>query len=274
MVTALRKEAKKVSTTIETITPEVAGDWLAKNRRNRELRDHKVKRLADIMRRGEWQDCNGETIKFGTNGALLDGQHRLAAAIMSNSTIRSLVAWDIDPESFRTIDTGSARSIRDALFLIGEEGQNDVALALNALWRWLRFQRFLYYHAPSNSELLDVLEQHPGIRYSASVGKQLHNKLPSASKGVFGALHYVFTMINQEDAVEFFGALREGTNLQSNDPIYVLRELLKQPAPKGGFKMHDDIAARAIKAWNAWRDGKSVERLFWRPSVEPYPVPH
>lgn len=64
----------------EIITPETAKSWLLKNVHNRPLRDGLVTTYATDMANEQWQS-NGESIKFSSEGELLDGQHRLAAVI-------------------------------------------------------------------------------------------------------------------------------------------------------------------------------------------------
>ena len=61
------------------VTPEMAKYWLeTTNIKNRPLSEaHWMKLWLDIAE-GRWK-YNGEPISFGTNGALLNGQHRLTA---------------------------------------------------------------------------------------------------------------------------------------------------------------------------------------------------
>ncbi|MDP2620568.1 MAG: hypothetical protein Q8P46_10395, partial [Hyphomicrobiales bacterium] len=63
------------------ITPELAREWLEKtNRKNRPLSELKWTAYAVDMLEGRWQ-YNGDAIRFGSDGVLLDGQHRLMACV-------------------------------------------------------------------------------------------------------------------------------------------------------------------------------------------------
>ena len=61
------------------VAPDMATHWLeTTNIKNRPLSEaHWMKIWLDIVE-GRWK-YNGEPISFGTNGALLNGQHRLKA---------------------------------------------------------------------------------------------------------------------------------------------------------------------------------------------------
>ena len=48
----------------------------------------------------------GETIKFGTDGLLKDGQHRLYACIRANTPFDTHAIFGINPETFQHIDVG------------------------------------------------------------------------------------------------------------------------------------------------------------------------
>lgn len=261
--------------TAEEITPETAADSLGLNTKNRRLKDKQVQRLAGVIRRGEWQPYNGETIKYAKNGRLIDGQHRLAAVVMADMPIKTLVARNIDEEAFRTIDSGKVRRASDTLYLLGEEREAALASTLNALFRWNQYKRFNYGEGATTTELLEVLEQNPGIRTSLLVGIDVHKKVSGASTSLIACLHYVFSALSSEDADEFFNKLRDGTDLKATDAIYHLRERLTGPrATTGnGFRYQDEVGAFTIKAWNAYRRGVPMQRLTYRPGTDAYPEP-
>src|SRR3954467_7399425 len=59
------------------VSPELARHILeTRNDANRHLRPIKIKRFADDLTSGLWV-VTGDTLKFGMNGVLLDGQNRL-----------------------------------------------------------------------------------------------------------------------------------------------------------------------------------------------------
>lgn len=239
------------------ITPELAGDLLAKNINNRKLRDPRVMRIAKDITDGRWADLNGETIKLSHNGQVLDGQHRLAAVLVANKSIWTYVAFGVRDDAFHTIDTGLKRSGADTLFVAGEEGAQGLAKTLNAMWRYLSDGTFRYRSNPTNEQLLQVLEATPGLRESAEVAKRVNKRVRGLPIGVAAVLHYLFSEIDAEDASYFFETLRTGTGLGADDPIYHLRERLVPAKPLAGqtFNYQHEAAVVVIKAWNAYRRG-------------------
>ena len=82
------------------ITPEIAEKMLGKNTNNyRRLNSSTVTKYAREMFLGYWQ-VNGEPIVFSKDGTLLNGQHRLAAIIKSNTTQKMLVVTDVTADVF------------------------------------------------------------------------------------------------------------------------------------------------------------------------------
>lgn len=108
----------------EKVTPDVAADWLEKhNDRNRSIRYHTVTSMAQDMATGTWSP-NAETISFGEDGQLDNGQHRLSAVVLSETEQWFLVARDVPKridgvqiDVGRTLDRGNQRSLPDLLRL-------------------------------------------------------------------------------------------------------------------------------------------------------------
>lgn len=105
-----------MKTELMTITPEIAKQMLLSNGSNRRLRAHRVSKYANDMRNGNWH-LTGQTITFGSNGQLLDGQHRLAAVIEADVPVQFLVVTGA--EVVPTYDNGLPRSLADQLYLNG-----------------------------------------------------------------------------------------------------------------------------------------------------------
>lgn len=240
------------------ITPEIAGDWLARNTSNRKLRDARVNMIARDIMLGNWTPLTGDTIKFSPKGELLDGQHRLLACIVANTPIDSYVAFGVPKEAFRTFDTGLKRRVTDALFVAGEQETRILGATLNALYRWLVGSTFSYGSSPTNSELLAVLDSAPTVRESAKVAAQVRRRLPGALWGIVGACHYLFNERHPEAAEYFFEKLEHGSGLAEDDPIYVLRERLVRRMPSSGlgFRAAQEQGVLFVKTWNAYRAGE------------------
>ena len=94
----MKPEELGLEVTVETITPEMAEQYLGFNHQHREIKSSKVDKLASAMIEGDWQ-LNGKTIVFDKDGKLLNGQHRLTAVVLSGQPLTTLVVRGIDKEA-------------------------------------------------------------------------------------------------------------------------------------------------------------------------------
>lgn len=97
---------------VELITPERATELLKLNTRNRRIRTKHVLNMSRQMERGEWRVTH-QPIAISSDGALLDGQHRLAAVVKCGLPVKMSVAYGVSPDIFGTIDVGAIRDTRD-----------------------------------------------------------------------------------------------------------------------------------------------------------------
>ena len=103
-----------LSAQYERITPEIAAEMLAKNKRNyRKLSKTKVEVLARELRANEWLSTT-QGVGFDTDDKLIDGQHRLSAIVATNITVPSmLVCYGLTPKAKYKIDVGNKRTFAD-----------------------------------------------------------------------------------------------------------------------------------------------------------------
>lgn len=103
---------------IINVTPALAKEWLGKNSKNRPVRKQHVKNLAGAFERGEYVMTH-QGVAFGSDGELIDGQHRLSAIaqLPEGHSFPMLVAKDMDRDTtFEVVDTSAkVRSVADAL---------------------------------------------------------------------------------------------------------------------------------------------------------------
>ena len=226
---ALGIRGKSICTSIN-FTPALAKKALdfhtdEKNRRHYErLSD----RYAGAMERDEWQ-YNGESIKFTTEGKLIDGQHRLRAILKSNQTIPLMVVLDLQPEAFQTIDTGRARSASDILAIRGERNCVLLAASLRLLgcYRYSSLDKEQWYRI-DHTRLLALLDEEPHIRNSIN---PCHNgrfeytqKLLRPRVSIF--CHYLFSTIDPDLTEYFYVKLADGLQLKRHEPVATLRTKL------------------------------------------------
>lgn len=261
---------EELTSRVEDITPELACDWLARNTNNRPLREKHVRQLARQIEDGEWI-LNGESIKFNSRNELQDGQHRLAAIVMADKTVRSLVVYHAPVTAFETIDTGKRRTLADALALKGEVSCHDLGAAIGLHWKYTH-RDFSNGTVVSTHTLLLHFEQHPGLRNAVKVGAGF-GKIGITGSAAAVAW-YAFQEIDPEYAEIFFAQLKKGTDLKDDDPLYRLRErALHNKNARLKMSTHEMLAL-IIKAWNLWRVGTPCKVLMWRYRLgEAFPDP-
>ena len=101
-----------MKSTVQTVTPEMASQWLACNKINRPLRSSWVADLAGMILRGEWQTTH-QGIALDADDGLLDGQHRLSAIVAAGEPVEMLVTTGLPAASFGVLDRGRSRTLND-----------------------------------------------------------------------------------------------------------------------------------------------------------------
>lgn len=246
---------------IVVITPQQAEIWLRHNNTNRKLSKPLVKRLANAIKRGEWE-LNGESIKIARGGRLLDGQHRLSAIIEAGKEIKTYVVKNLNAETFHTIDCGKLRSNADMLEIRGEENQTALANLLTKIYFYKRkFSGFRSYgQAPSIQQLEKILQEYPVLRDYLAESQQMPwcKKFITAANYAF--CKFLFDLDNRAASIIFFKQLESGANLIEGSPVLYLRERLMQvKANRLQAIQKIELMAYVFKAYKLFRDKKAVK---------------
>lgn len=266
-----------VVTEIVTITPEMASRMLDMNLKNRKVRTAIVNRYARDMQTGNWK-MNGEAIKVGSDGSLLDGQHRLLACQISGASFSTLLVRGLNFEVRETMDMGARRTMADVLRWREEVSAPSLAAALETAMAWEK------NGVPSHkgvshtaSERLAYLDANPDIREAVRAAHGLVKvplKIPMSVGGAF--VYRAFRLAPAETEV-FLHLLKTGANIGENHPVNRLRNWAFSALNAKGTRHRDEYAAVMVKAWNAWIDGREIRHLSWRNSgdrAEEFPVMH
>jgi len=242
---------------IETITPKLAAKYLEANKGNRPLTRATARNYAEEIRLGQWL-FNGEAIKFDSNGVLVDGQHRLLAVTLADRSIDTLVIRGLDPEAFKTLDTGRQRSMGDVLALRGILYPASMSSAYRFLYRWLG--RGKKKTRISNTQLLEFVDEFPEmieLGYEC-LRKPLDADLVEPARRIF--FYFMASRVDTKVAREFMQCLaRPNAPLVPNarklrDRLQVTSEEAFPPA--AGVKW-----LWLLQAWNATVAGKPVDRF-------------
>jgi len=246
---------------VALITPKMAELMLADRGPNRNVSLPVINKYARDMLAGRWR-LNGQTIKIGRDGRLLDGQHRLEAAKKAKCSFPAIIVEGLRPEIFASLDIGRRRSISDVLRDYGESHTMILASALRWLWMIENGVILAANSSPTNGELLEVLNCHPNIRASITQVSAIREIMGS---GIAAALHRTFADKDTPRANEFFARLIDGVQLAEHSPIRHLRERLIRTRASHRVRLAEaERVAISIKAWNAYREDRPIQLLIWR----------
>jgi len=225
-----------------------------RNNGNRPSKPNKVQQFALDMETGRW-GLTGDTIKFGTDGRLLDGQNRLSASVRTGKPFRTHVVFGIDPALFGRMDIGKPRNAADILHIAGFKYASTLAAAI----RWA----YLLDTDPYNRETLQpdfVLDlarnKYSDIETFLKYGREI-NKHFSHPAGQVAALIYNFSKSDANKAKEFVKAWQRGERNGKNQIIDTMQALLHSQKANNNGRIHElTRAGIIIKAWNIFKAGQ------------------
>lgn len=252
--------------TEEIIGPKEAQHYLSKNVINRTPNNNLINKYSDAMKRGEWQ-LNGQPIILSSDGALIDGQHRLMAIVKSNTLQRMVVCRGISSDAHPTIDTGRNRTSGDVLSMYGVSN----AISISAIVK----QKILIENGLlavgggcgcniTNPLVVDEYNNHSFI-YQKCFGiadkyyRHMHLIQRSVIGGMIAHLFINFKLDNNK-VLNFFNALYQYDIYEDCKIINELRRMLinqtdaKKMTPRA-------ITNALFFAWNCYATG-NTERTF------------
>lgn len=240
---------------VEIITPAYAKQLLAQNCPNRPLSKSTVNRYANDMTNDRWNN-NGQGIVLTAEGKLLDGQHRMAAVLKAGIPVGMLVVRGVPEETFKTMDSGKARSLSDVLAIEGYV--NTPLLAAVAVNSYRYACGAANYHA-SKAALEVFVRAHPYLVDASGLLRGKSSKLP---KTPIAAVVFLANEKRAYDAetVSFVEALLSGEGLFKGDPRLTLREWMINHKGLAGVFQQQTFAATA-RAWNAHVSGRELVQL-------------
>jgi hypothetical protein len=250
------------------VTPEIAGQWLARNTANRRLSKGHVDSLEAVLVRGEWM-LNGETIKFSGDGRLLDGQHRLHACVNSGVGFWTYVAYGVESDAFDTIDTNlRTRRTSDILGIHGKENATHLAACVKLLWVFGMTGQFYEGGGGCNGfsprVCLDILSRRPGINDSVT---RCSGVRVFSSPSLLAAVHYLFACSNAEMASEFVSVMADGSS-ELERPFHILRESVINRRLSVRRIGGRQLAFMAIRAWNSEITANWIKKVYYKPNED------
>lgn len=197
---------------VTKVTPEIAEQWLRNNKVNRKLRKSRVNAYARDMSSGSWRDAESMIMLDG-NGQLLNGQHRLSAIIQSGATVEFVVAEGASSESMEVMDSGAARTTRDTFQLRGYQNVTLLSSTSKLAFEYAnglltsRLSDGTKGRAPTRSELVQFIEDHPGLHVTAEEMTPFtkgNNRFDAILPAAVGAAHWIISQNNDHKLATFY----------------------------------------------------------------------
>ena len=269
---------KKMTMEVVTVTPAIAKTWLAENVMNRRIKESQIDRLARDMKLGRWI-LNGEAIKFGLDGRLDDGQHRLLACMQSGASFETYVARNCPARTQESLAGLIPRSFTDELTMRGYHDPHRIAGVTRTVAAVMVTGRY----DPKDRRLSSVFDLHDAfhdeqenilsaVRFT--VGHYLSDALDRRPPPTMVAsCLWLFRRHDAKVGDWFVEHLYSGANVGQKEPVYLCR---RRFAPRDrGMRLDYRLKwALIIKAYNFTLAGNEIGRLAWRsagPGKEEFP---
>jgi hypothetical protein len=251
-----------LSAMVMDISPQMAAQLLTHRLQNRPLNRGHVRRLAQVIRAGQWR-CNGESLVLTEHMQVIDGQHRLAAIRDAGVTVRCLVVVGADPQAMSTIDTGRARSVSDTLATYGLKSTKTLAGVCAWLYRFETNRMCQGHVRLPNGDVLAFVEQHKGLESALPWAKRLKGLLPGSLAAGF---NWLMTQRDAGLAERFFQGLATGLQLDAESPIHTVRQrLIRDRHVRPSHREIVSQAALLVLGFNCLRRGHRMPYgMTWR----------
>lgn len=258
------------------VSPLKALDWWLRSGGNRNTHFATVKKYWRAFVAGEWKKT-GQPLIFTESGKFQDGHHRTLASIAGNVSFTTYVVASVpdDPMLFAYLDNIKPRSLGDALFTAGINGQTKMlGEAIEIAWR-------------AEHNALTVRDKQPPIikitqpegviwaKANPKLVEAVHLVAGSFSKAAkivgpgaaaFFAWKALDGICDVETLSDFMDPLGSGANLDDDSPTLALRNrLLRAEEDDVKVEKHQKLAL-TIKAFNLYLGGQTVGKkgLFLR----------
>lgn len=242
------------STTWETVTPEMALEYLATRdgKPQRPLRAVDVRKYSADMKAGRWLE-NGESLIFDTNGELVDGQHRLHAQLDAGVTMQWVVVRGVAPEVFQTIDRGKNRTAAHLLDIAGLGPDSTmiaaVSAALDRIEDGFMFGVFSDTRMASEAVLTYAMEHKDEHALIRTYGNRVKKARLASPSSIVASITFLRRLVEDCDRLDaFFHRVVTGVHLDPNEIAYHLRNKLLGQRARGDVDRFD-MMGYCIQGW-------------------------
>lgn len=247
---------------IVTLTPSDSKALLDRNVKNfRTIDRARVEKYKKEAESGNWP-LTGDSIVVGSDGTILNGQHRLTAWVAANTTIRTVLVQGIDPDNAMFIDRGKPRTLAQWLKHENVKNATTVAAIARACVAYEEGHWTSSAWRPSiaiDSKVIQFAKRHmPAIQDTCKLAREAAKAgIPAATIGPILLIGSgLKNPSGNELAVFFAKALEKGEGLKDLQPVYHLRNRLEASRRQTQNLPYAVMRWMATLAWN-----KTVEGL-------------
>ncbi len=243
------------------VTPKMAEFALAEtNLKNRPLSSSKIIAYSTDMSNKNWS-VTGETIKFGSDGLLKDGQHRLYACIRANTPFDTHAIFGIDPETFQHIDIGKKRDGADTLAMMQVPNYRTASTIIKMI---IAYENGMP-DSPKSGVSNDWIKEkyiseldHELLQESILLAQRVY-KITKWQTGVVGAFFYVAVQKGQRDQVAaFFDDFCKGIGKSARAPIpYLLEQVNRMRMDRAYILRAHHLSVLLSRAYYNYKAGKA-----------------
>jgi hypothetical protein len=252
----------------EEVTPAKAKEWLEKfNKHNRNLRQETALSFSRDMVNDDWSE-NTQTISFGEDGNLIDGQTRLTGIVKSGRTYRFLICRDVPKritgrknDVMDTIDQGNPRSISDVLKL--RHGYKAdaamIASSCRTIARVAIADPGTRVRKLTVGTVVKIIGRYKTALQFVSENRPATMGLRAAPISGAVAFAYVTAPLKVKD---FYLRLVSGAGLDADSPILILRNYILNTldTARGTGSERLDLAELVLHALHCVINGKEMPR--------------
>jgi hypothetical protein len=241
------------------VTPEIAGWLLDLNKGNRPMNSSAVRRFCDILEQGRWRNT-GEPVIVSREAILNDGQHRLSAIYESEVAAEMDVRFGVPRDVFYVTGTGTRRTAANVVAIAGHANATKQAGMARLLHYHDLGQMALHAQKTDNDTVLEVIGRNPLIGEVAAMTSRFTFK-PARTCAFGFALVLAARVAPMDRVATFANSVATGLAASEGDAAHRLHVRLMAREQRTDQL---DVAVLTVRAWNAWIEGREVERLSVR----------
>jgi hypothetical protein len=240
-----------------------------------------IPQLIEDILGANWK-FNHQGIAFNDRGDLIDGQHRLEAIVRADKIepgiqVPLMISWNLPVESNEKIDLARRRNTGTYLAMEGYTSTSRLNTTLKLIWLYetTDFDRppvgAHWNQIPNLDIIRNTLRDHPLAVDGCLIGGQLANMLTASA----ASAAWVICREKYPEAMnmEFVEGIKKGANLAEGDPRLALRNWSANRKETGKRAIPYLHMAIYFKAFKAFREGRSLDQVTFKPSVERFPRP-